>query len=130
MKKIWLALIVSVALTGCAPMLLVGDAVYLTGKALDPNPTLELYAKHSIESVQGQKVYAAKLVQFLPESLFGIALRSDTGCEGSALVVDYARDWDVLDKETSIKLNQIKSTVRLYWFIAIAVKKNQLKMYC
>jgi len=89
MKKILLALMVSVSLTGCAAYQMI-DLTYRAASNIDPPMPFE--STKQIDPVEGQKVYGSN---FKPSPLLG-----QKKCGSKGILVDYVQDWDTINEET------------------------------
>lgn len=76
------------SLTGCAVIELGHLAYYV---ATNTSVGTEWNSTQEIKPIEGQYVYAAT---------FSTPNKSGTKCDADGVVVDYARDWDVIDEHT------------------------------
>jgi len=96
-RKKLVLIAVSFSLTGCVAFDVVNLAFTVVGGAAQAiDPKMRLSAKHKIEPVVDQKVYAATF------NVDSIGLKRIRHCEAQGVVVDYTHDWDVIDKETGV----------------------------
>jgi len=86
MKKALAAIVVSFSLTGCVAL----DVAHLAYQSADQRTVVK--SDQLIEPIEGKKVYAAKFS--------GRPMIWQKKCNTRGVVVDYVRDWDVIDENT------------------------------
>jgi len=91
MKKLLAVFALSLSLSGCVAFQAV-DLLFRVAQTMDSRPPMKFDAAHDIPPTEGQRVYAADLS---PSPLAG-----NKNCSAKALIVDYARDWDLVDEQT------------------------------
>jgi len=90
MKKVLTAVVAGFSLAGCAPLQVM--ELVAIGASQTVAPPMTFRSDHEILPVQDKQVYP---VRFKPEP----AQRRHK-CDAQGIVVDYARDWDIVDEST------------------------------
>jgi len=90
MKKVLITLAASALLVGCAPLKIMEMAAF--GLSQFGSPEMIFNSTQAVHSVEGQRVSAAKLKPNPSQRRHK--------CDAQAVVVDYTRDWDIVDEAT------------------------------